>query len=115
MRRADDFNIRDNESGIILVTVLLLTIVLSILAIGILSLNISRVTTSQSVVDSIKADYLARGAFIYEYQQNTLGEFAGAYPSAEGLDGKTFTISAPYPCDPPEANCTLFSASFPGQ
>jgi hypothetical protein len=84
--------IRNNESGIILVTVLLVTIILSILAVGILSQNVSQVKTEQSVVDQIKAEYLAKGAFNYDYQKSVTGE-VGPSPSPTVLDGKTFTIT----------------------
>ena len=83
--------LRHNESGIIMVTVLVLVLVMTVIAIGILSVNISQVSTSESVVDNIKAEQLAIGAF-YQYHQQQIEGLNGLSPASETLDGKTFTI-----------------------
>ena len=86
---------RDN-SGVVMITVLVLVLIMTVVAIGILGINISQVSTSQSVVDSIKAEQLAIGAFYqYHQQQIEAGDGSGGgggSSSQETLDGKTFQI-----------------------
>lgn len=73
-----------------MITVLVLVLVMTVVAIGILGINISQVSTSQSVVDSIKSEQLAIGAFYQYHQQQIDGN--GTSPTQETLDGKTFQI-----------------------
>ncbi len=82
------------EDGIILLTVIMMIIVLSLIVIGFMSSSVSQFRTSQSVVDRLKAEELAIGAF-YQYHQRQLDGAGAALPASEALDGKTFTISAP--------------------
>ena len=84
--------LRQDNSGVIMVTVLLLVLVITVVAIGILGINISQVSTSQSVVDNIKAEQLAIGAF-YQYHQQQIEGLNGLTPSPATLDGKIFTIN----------------------
>jgi hypothetical protein len=83
--------ISGDESGIIMITVLVLILVMTVVAIGVLGVNISQVSTSESVVDNIKAEQLAIGAF-YQYHQQQVEGQSGLSPTTETLDGKTFTI-----------------------
>ncbi len=94
--------LRDDRSWVILVTVILLTIVLSIVAISIMSLRVSQVTSGQSVVDGIKAEQIAVGAFYKYHQQRANGCLSCPTPgdcsscsttSSESLNGKTYTIT----------------------
>lgn len=80
------------NSGVILITVLMLTMVLSLVAIGILGLYVSQIKTSQSVVDTIKAEELAMGAAYREYQCQEWG-YCGTSLVPQNLDGKTFTLT----------------------
>ena len=83
--------LHQDNSGVIMVTVLVLVLVMTVVAIGILGVNISQVSTSQSVVDSIKAEQMAIGAF-YQYHQQQI-DGTGTSPTQEVLDGKTYLIS----------------------
>ncbi len=83
---------RNNESGVILVTVIVLTIVLSIVAIGIMSLNVSQVKTASSVVDTVRAEQLATGLFYQDYQRRVDGG-GSTLPSSIDIGGKTYTIT----------------------
>ena len=84
--------IQTDNSGVIMITVLVLVLVMTVVAIGILGVNISQVSTSQSVVDTIKAEQIAIGAF-YQYHQQQVEGLSGALPTSETIDGKTYTIS----------------------
>ena len=93
---------RHNQSGVILVTVILLTMILSIVAISIMSLRVSQVTSSASVVDSIKAEQLAIGKF-YQYHQQQVDQCSSCptpencascpIQPTETLNNKTYTIT----------------------
>ena len=94
--------LRGNQSGVILVTVILLTIVLAIVAISIMSLRVSQVSSGMSVVDSIKAEQVAAGAFYQYHQQQVDGCSSCPTPgnctscpltTSESLDGKTYTVT----------------------
>lgn len=110
MRLFNQLKIHTNESGIILVTVLLVTIILSVVAISILSLNVSQVKTGQSVVDNIKAEYLARGAFIYNYQEQAVDGEKGTFTPGL-LNGKTYTITTSISTNPTD-QYTNFTVSY---
>lgn len=74
--------------------VLVIVLTMSVVAIGIMSFNVSQVTSSQSVVDSIKAEQLAIGAFYQYHQQVTeTGNPTPGAPTQEILDGKAYTIT----------------------
>ncbi len=93
---------RNDQSGVILVTVILLTMVLSIVAISIMSLRVSQVSSSASVVDSIKAEQLAIGKF-YQYHQQQVDQCSSCpvpgdcsscpLQPTETLNSKTYTIT----------------------
>lgn len=83
--------IRTDNSGVVMITVLVLVLVMSVVAIGVLGINISQVSTSSSVVDNIKAEQLAIGAF-YQYHQRML-DANGVAPPPEVIDGKTYTVA----------------------
>ena len=83
--------LRNDNSGVIMVTVLVMVLIMTVVAIGILGVNISQVSTSESVVDSIRAEQLAIGAF-YQYHQRQI-EGVGNALNPEIIDNKTYTIS----------------------
>ena len=84
--------LRHNNSGIIMVTVLVLVLIMTVVAIGILGVNISQVSTSQSVVDSIKTEQLAIGAF-YQYHQQQIEGMNNLAPTQVNLDDKTYEVT----------------------
>ena len=80
-----------NNKGILLLTVILLTVILSMVAISVMSVNVSQVKSSQSIVDSIKADQMAMGVFYLCHQQLTEDPTASCPEPSMDLDGKTFS------------------------
>lgn len=52
--------LRKNESGVILVTILIISLVMAILAVGILSLNTSQVMSGEDLRRSIVAEYYGK-------------------------------------------------------
>lgn len=89
--KIQDLAKKNNESGVILLTVILVTMVLSIVAVSILSLNSSQAKSAAQVVTAIKSEQLAQGAF-YQHYQRTL-EGAGTSFTSVTLDGRNFTVS----------------------
>src|SRR3990167_7411999 len=83
--------IQQDNSGVIMITVLVLILVMTVVAIGILGVNISQVSTSQSVVDTIRAEQLAIGVFYQYHQQQIDGN--GTSPASEVIDGKKYDIT----------------------
>ena len=91
-----------NQSGFILATVILFILILTVVAISIMSLNVSQTTSGQSVVDTIKAEQLAIGAFYQHHQLRmkncpnppctTAGDCTTCSPNPTPLDFKTFNI-----------------------
>src|SRR3989338_10389973 len=85
--------LKKNNSGVILVTVLIMTLVMSILAIGILSMNVSKVMTSEDVKRSLVAEYFARKV-LWTIQANV---FNGLLPIAssvnEVIDGVIYSAN----------------------
>lgn len=83
-----------HKSGMILFTVIVMVLILSVVVISIISLNVSQFKSSQSVVDEIKAEYLAKGHFYRYHQQRATTAGTIALPSGTAtLDGKTFTLN----------------------
>jgi len=81
---------KNNESGVILLTVVMVSLVLTVIAVGVMSTSVSQVKTSETVVDTIRVEELAKGIF-YQYQQ---GEISGQHniPSTIEIDGKDYSV-----------------------
>ena len=82
----------NNQEGFILLTVIVL-MALTVVIIGFMSISVSQVTSSQSVIDSIKAEEELKGlAFRYHAGRllNTTMPFTGTEVSTTS-DGKTYT------------------------
>jgi len=96
----------NNNSGIILLTVIVLSIVLSIISIGIVSIHISHKRSSDSIVKNLNAEQLAISKFM-EVQQiqnegcvaaaqfcTTLGDCSTCdYSEVIDVDGKNYTVT----------------------
>ena|SRR3989338_8289966 len=86
-------NLKDDNSGIVLVTVIVMVLVMMIFSIGILGLNVSQVTTGEREVERIQAQQLAMGGWWVAYSNLYAGGNPDGTSVAETLDGKTFTIN----------------------
>jgi hypothetical protein len=83
---------KQNESGIVLVTVLMVVIVMIILVVSVMSVNVSEVIVTQRVEDRIKAEQLAKGAFWLNYSNVNSG-LPVENPPPVDLDGKSYTAT----------------------
>ncbi len=84
----------NNESGVVLVTVLAVSIVLMIFTIGILSSNINQIALGHQTINRIKAEEFGKGYYWIQHMRLSNGQ-SQVYPVTSGvtLDGKTFTQS----------------------
>ena len=84
-----------NKSAAVLLTVIILTMVLSVIVVSIMSLNVSQVKTSQSIIDSMKAEYLGQAYFYKHHAETTLTGTSANLPSSESsiLNQKKFEIT----------------------
>ncbi|MCK5014135.1 MAG: hypothetical protein KAS66_09980 [Candidatus Omnitrophica bacterium] len=87
--------LKNNNRGIVFVTVLIIIIVAMVLSVSVLSLNISQVTSSEDELKHIQARALAEGGFA----QILVEKFSGSASSniityPEPLGNTTFTIVA---------------------
>ena len=64
--------IKNNERGVVFVTVIMIVMVLMVLTISVLSLNMSQVTSTEQEVKRIQAELIAMGGLRYMFalQQN---------------------------------------------
>ncbi len=84
-----------NEQGFMLLTVIVLIMALTVVIIGFMSVSVSQVTSSQSIIDSIKAEEEAKG-LIFRYHAARLSNVTTSFVStstAISLDEKTLTSS----------------------
>jgi hypothetical protein len=87
--------LKDNNRGIVFVTVLILIIVAMVLTVTIMSLNISQVTSSEDEVQHIQAEILSTGGLARMF----VNQMSGAPPAAnisysETLGTITFDVFA---------------------
>ena len=104
----------NDESGLILFTVIVIAIVVSALVVSLLGLSVSQATRSRKSTDGVKAEMVARGA-LYRYQQLQINgcpnppcsvatNCASCSFPPQVIDGKSYSISISTP----------FSVTLPG-
>ena len=95
--------IKNDQKGVVLVTVIVITLVMMILAVGLLGLNVSQVTQGEREVERIQAKHLAMGAWWDAYTNlYSGGDPTAGPPQTQVLDGKTFTIQTQKVVDNPD-------------
>ncbi|MDP8266682.1 MAG: hypothetical protein P9M07_07035 [Candidatus Aceula meridiana] len=85
--------IKNDQSAIVLITVIMLVLAMTTLALGLLSALASQGVFGQHQIDRIKAEQLAQGAFWLEYMSQVTGD-PNPTPGSIVLDGKRFTIAS---------------------
>lgn len=86
--------LRNNEQGIVFVTVLMIIIVMMTLTVSILSMNVTQVMTTQDEIRRIQARVLAMGAIPYMFANQASGSSANYITYTETLGNITFDVSA---------------------
>ncbi len=86
--------LRQNDRGIVFVTVLMIIIVMMVLTVSIVSLNVTQVLRTSGEVKHVQAEYLALGAIPYLYANQWTAAPDNTITYAETLDGVLFTVVA---------------------
>lgn len=86
--------LRQNDHGIVFVTVLMVIIVMMILTVSIVSLNVTQVLRTSGEVKHVQAEYLALGAIPYLYANQWTALPDNTITYTETLDGVSFTVVA---------------------
>ncbi len=71
-------SLKNNEKGVIFVTVLMIVIVMMVLVVSIVSMNVSQVTLAENEIRRVQAEILAMGALARTYGNqlsNSTGNF----------------------------------------
>lgn len=87
-------DLKNNNRGIIFVTVLIIIIVAMVLSISILSLNVSQITSSEDELKRIQARMIADGALSQMIVQKMTGNPSNFLTYNETIGGTTFVITA---------------------
>jgi len=85
---------RENNEGIVFVTVLMIIIIMSILTISIIGLNLSQIMLSENEVERLQAEVLATGTLFYTYANQASSSPGTSISMTETLDGKNFSVWA---------------------
>ena len=94
--------LKKDQSGLILVTVLIIILTMTIFAIGVLSINIGEVIKIEGLSDGIIAEELARKYYWWAYY-NVLA--SNSY--TETIQGRTYTINISWTPPPPPQNVVI--------
>ena len=86
--------LRQNDHGIVFVTVLMIIIVMMILTVSIISLNVTQVMRTAGEIKHVQAQYLALGAIPYLYANQWTASPDNVITYTETLDGIPFTVTA---------------------
>jgi len=81
--------LKDNERGVVFVTVLMIIIVMIVLAISILSMNISQIKSTEAEIKRIQAEAIAYGALARVFA-NQFTTSAGNYFEYNVIINTTF-------------------------
>ena len=86
--------LKNQESGMVLITVTAVVMVMSIFVVAFLSQNTTQTAATQDQVDQIKSKELCAGIIAKSISDLNAGA-AIAVPGAVVMDGKTYNITAP--------------------
>ena len=87
-------NLKNNQRGIVFVTVLIIIIIAMVLAISALSLNVSQVKSVEGEVRYIQAQALAEGGFARLYMGQLADTPVDSLTYTQQLGNTVFTIDA---------------------
>lgn len=86
--------LKNNNNGVVFVTVLMIIIVMIILTISIVSMNVNQVLVSEAEVKRIQAEILAMGALARTFANQSSDSPADYISYEETLDDVTFTVES---------------------
>ena len=86
--------LKNNERGVVFVTVLMIITVMTVLAISVVSMNVNQVMMAESEVRRLQAEILAFGALAYTFTNQASSSPSNYISYLQTLDGETFNIEA---------------------
>lgn len=87
-------NLRNNNHGVIFVTVLIMIIVAMVLTVSVLSLNVSQIKSTEDELKYIQAKIIAEGAIAQMIANDFLGVGTGPVTYTEPLGNTTYSVDA---------------------
>ncbi len=86
--------LKNNEDGVIFITVLAIILMMAVLTISILSMNVTQVISTERAIQDTQSEILAMGALSYAFA-NQMSDSPSSFISyTEILGKKKFTITA---------------------
>jgi len=87
-------DLKNNEHGVVFVTVLIVIITTMVLAVSVLSLNISQIKSAENELRYIQAKVLADGGLVQILSTQFVGTPITTNTYTETIGGTTFTIQS---------------------
>ena len=86
--------LRNNESGVVLIMVVMTVVIMMIFSIGLVSRGVSQTKSSESQIDRIKAEQLAMGVYAKAYSDRAAGLAMNALTTYNAtMDNKTYFVN----------------------
>ena len=86
--------LKNNDRGIIFVTVLMIIIVMTVLTVSMISMNVSQTLLTESEVKRIQAEILAMGAIAYTFANQLSASPSNSLSMSQTIDNVTFNVTA---------------------
>jgi hypothetical protein len=86
-------NLRSNDNGMVLLTVLIVVLTMMVLVIAIINIRVSSISLVENEIKEIQAETLARGALAYIIANQYAGGNSASFELIEDL-GQDFTMRA---------------------
>lgn len=87
-------SLKNNENGIIFISVLVTIIIMMVITVSIIGMNVSKISTSEKEVKRIQAETLAMGVLGYTFANQLTDTASNLISISESIDGHTFVISS---------------------
>lgn len=86
--------LRENEKGVVFITVLVIILVMMTLTVSIISMNVTQTVSTEAEIRRIQAEVLALGALPYTFSNQLAGSASDFITYTETLGNTIFTITA---------------------
>ena len=87
-------NLKDNENGVIFITVLAIILMMAVLTVSILSINVTQVTSTERAIQDAQSEVLAMGAVSYAFAKKMNNSAENYLSYTETLGTTTFNITS---------------------
>jgi hypothetical protein len=87
-------DLKNNENGLVFVTILMIVAIIMTITIGIISLSVTQVTFSEQEIQRVKTEMLAQGMLAYVFANQVTGVASNAYAFNATIDNLTYVVNA---------------------